>query len=88
MGGGDLNKHYPPEKYAKLLEMILTEEPTVNFIILGGGQEDLKSAAIIKNVAPTIYDKKIIDLTNKISYRQSAAVLNFCKVLLNKYCNF
>ena len=80
MGGNLLTNHYPPEKYAKFLEMILTEEPTANFVILGGGQADLKSAAIIKNVAPAIYDKKIIDLTNKISYRQSAAVLKFCKV--------
>ena len=71
-------KCYPPEKYAKLLEMILHEEPTATFVILGGGQDDLNSAAIIKNVAPQIYENHIIDLTDKINFRQSAAVLSFC----------
>lgn len=78
MGGSAFKKHYPPEKYAQLLGMILREEPTATFIILGGGQFDLKSAEIIKNVAPQIYENHIIDLTNKINYRQTAVVLKFC----------
>lgn len=80
MGGTNLQSHYPPEKYARLLEMILSEEPTATFIILGGGQVDLDSAAIIKNVAPKFYENNIIDLTNKISYRQSAAIINSCQM--------
>ena len=82
MGGSGQQKHYPPEKYARLLEMIIREESTAMFIILGGGQNDLKSAEIIKKVAPKIYEKHIIDLTNKISYRQSAAVLSFCDMYI------
>lgn len=80
MGGFNGIKHYPPEKYARFLELILREEPTATFVILGGGQNDLNSAAIIKKVAPNVYANNIIDLTNKISYRQSAAVLSFCQI--------
>ena len=80
MGGALARKHYPPEKYARLLELILQEEPTATFVILGGGQDDLDSAAIIRNVVPMIYDNNVIDLTNKITYRQSAAVLNLCDI--------
>lgn len=75
-------KHYPPEKYARLLELILQEEPSAMFVILGGGQWDLQSAEIIKNVAPKIYEEKVIDLTNKLTYRQSAAVLSFCDMYI------
>lgn len=82
MGGSTQRKHYPPEKYARFLEMILEEEPTATFVILGGGKEDLNSTEIIKSVAPEIYEKNIIDLTNKINYRQSAAVLSFCKMYI------
>ena len=78
MGGSGQRKHYPPEKYAKLLEMILRKEPTATFVILGGGQDDLKSAEILKNAAPQIYEEHIIDLTNKINYRQTAAIMSFC----------
>ncbi len=80
MGGTSMQNHYPPEKYAQLLERILAEEPTAIFVILGGGKDDLKSAAIIKAVAPEIYANNIIDLTNKIDYRQSAAVLARCQM--------
>ena len=80
MGGSNRKKHYPPEKYVRLLEMILAEDPTATFLILGGGQSDLNSAMIIKSVAPELYENHIIDLTNKLSYRQSAAVLSLCKM--------
>lgn len=80
MGGTWSLNHYPPEKYARLLKMIVNEEPTATFIILGSGQKDLDSAAIIKEVAPKLYANNILDLTNKITYRQSAAVLSFCQM--------
>lgn len=81
--GGDIPKnHYPPEKYAKFLEMILRKEPTATFVILGGGQDDLKSAEILKNAKPQIYEKNIIDLTNKLNYRQSSAILSFCDIYI------
>lgn len=82
MGGDAKNKHYSPEKYARLLKMILNKESTATFVILGGGQEDLKSAEILKNVAPQIYKKSIIDLTDKINYRQSVAILKFCEMYI------
>ena len=82
MGGTLARKHYPPEKYARLLEMIAAEEPSAHFVILGGGNEDLKSAEIIKATSPDLYDKRTTDLTNKLTYRQSAAVLSFCKMLI------
>lgn len=82
MGGSGLNKHYPPEKYAALLKLIVAEEPTATFVILGGGQNDLISAQILKNAAPEIYEKNIIDLTNKASYRQSAAILKLCDMYI------
>lgn len=81
-GGTGPRKHYPPEKYVRLLEMILSEEPATTFVILGGGQYDLNSAKIIENVAPEIYEKNIIDLTNKANYRQSAAVLSLCDMYI------
>ena len=80
MGSVYPKNHYPPEKYAKLLEMIFRKEPTATFVILGGGQDDLKSAEILKNALPKTYEKNIIDLTNKLNYRQSAVVLSFCKM--------
>lgn len=82
MGGTYKENHYPPEKYARLLEMILREEPNATFVILGGGQGDLNSAKIIKTVSPKMYANNIIDLTNKITYKQSAAVLSFCKIYI------
>lgn len=78
MGGSGFPKKYPPEKYAKLIEMILSEEPAATFVILGGGQADLNSAAIIRTVAPELYANHVVDLTDKINYRQSGAVLSLC----------
>lgn len=80
MGGTRMQSHYPPEKYARLLKMIFREEPTATFVILGGGDDDMRSAAIIKDIAPELYARHVIDLTNKVTYRQSAAVLSLCDV--------
>ena len=82
MGGTFPRKHYPPEKYARLIEMILRKEPTAMFVILGGGQYDLTSAEIIKKALPKVYERNIIDLTNKINYRQSAAILSLCRMYI------
>jgi len=80
MGSTSLRRHYPPEKYAALVEMILAEE-NVNFVILGG-HEDLKSAKIFKKALPKNYSGSIIDLTDKLTYRQSAALLSLCDVYI------
>lgn len=72
--------HYPPEKYAQLTELILREEPEATFVILGGGQDDLNSAEIFKATLPEVYHTNILDLTNKTTYRQSAAILSLCNL--------
>lgn len=80
MGGTWGRVHYPPEKYARLFELIAEEEPSAHFVILGGGDKDLKSAKIFQNASPELYEKKVINLINKVNYRQSAAVMGFCKM--------
>ncbi len=83
MGGNTLNKHYPPENYAKLIQEIYREDKNSVFVILGGGKADLQSAEIIKNNLPEdIYRNNIIDLTNKTTYRQSAAILSLCEMYI------
>ena len=79
MGGTWPRKHYPPEKYARLLELIAEEDPSARFVIVGGNK-DLQSAEILKATAPELYEKKVIDLVNKLTYRQSAAVLSLCDI--------
>lgn len=80
MGGTWGRVHYPPEKYARLLELIAEEDPSARFVIVGGGNKDLRSAKIFKVASPELYEKKVIDLVNKLTYRQSAVVLSFCKM--------
>lgn len=82
MGGSHPRKFYPPEKYAKFLELVINDEPSAKFVILGGGNNDLQSAEILKNSVPKIYAENVIDLTHKISYRQSAAVLSLCNAYI------
>ena len=82
MGGTWGRKRYPPEKYALLLEMIAEEEPSAHFVIFGGGNADLKAAQVLKETSPELYEKRITDLTNKLTYRQTAAALSFCKMLI------
>ena len=77
MGGSKLCKHYPPDKYAKVAEKILEQEDAT-IVILGNGREDFNSAKIFKYALPERYHGKLIDLTDKLSYRQSAALLTLC----------
>ena len=83
MGGREHRKHYPPERYAKLVEKILIEDPTATFIILGGGIDDTNSAQTFKqNLDEKIFTEHVIDLTNKTTYRLSAAILTFCDMYI------
>ncbi|MBR5914398.1 MAG: glycosyltransferase family 9 protein [Selenomonadaceae bacterium] len=83
MGGVEFMKHYPPKKYAKLAEKILIDEPTATFVILGGGNDDLKSAQIFKQtLGEKIFNKHVIDFTNKINFRQLAAILSLCDMYI------
>ena len=83
MGGREFRKHYPPERYAKLVEKILVEEPETTFVILGGGKNDEISAQIFKqNLDEKLFTEHVIDLTNKTNYRQSAAILTLCDMYI------
>ena len=82
-GGNRMIKHYPPEKYAKVIEMIIAEEPNATFVILGGGQNDSVSAQILKqNISEENFSQHVIDLTNKTTYRQTAVILGFCDMYI------
>ena len=75
MGGAQrqLCKRYPPEYYAELIKLILAEETAV-FIILGGTQ-DIESGAIVKSI---VNSDSVMDFTNKLTFRESAAFLGLC----------
>ena len=82
VGGRESRKHFPPERYAELIKKILAEE-NVTFVILGGGKIDADSAQILrKNLSEEIFSKYVIDLTNKTTYRQSAAILTLCDMYI------
>ena len=77
------HKHYPPEKYAELLKMIAAEEPTATFVILGGGAIDSEGLEMIQRALDKdFFDRHIVNLVNKATYRQSAAVLRFCSMYI------
>ena len=75
MGGAQrqLCKRYPPEYYAELIDMILSEQDAV-FIILGGVQ-DVESGKIVKSI---VNSDSVMDFTNKLTFRESAAFLSLC----------
>ena len=82
MGGVEFMKHYPPEKYAALIKMILSEE-NVTFVIFGAGEDDLKSAQILRqSLGDEIFSKHVVDLTNKIHFRLGAAVMSLCDMYI------
>ena len=79
MGGSSNFKCWSPENYAILIELILNAETDSFFIILGGGDNDIKLSEIVyQKLAGKGLDERILDLTNKTTYRQSAAVLKLC----------
>ena len=83
MGGVEFMKHYPPEKYAELVRRILKEEPTATFVLVGGGDEDLKSAAEFKAaLGEEISNSRVADTTNKLNIRQVASLLISCDMYI------
>ena len=83
LGASGFVRHYPPEKYAKLLEMILSEEPSATFLILGGGQLDVMSTQILKqNLEEKLFSEHVIDLVGKTNFRIDAAILSFCDIYI------
>ncbi len=82
MGGNEFMKHYPPEKYAELMKMILAEED-VTFIIFGAGEDDVKSAQVLRqSLGDEIFSKHVLDLTHKINFRQGAAIMTLCDMYI------
>ena len=83
MGGSIDFKKWPPENYAMMVKKISEFEENAKFILLGGGNSDLKSAEIFKEqLGKNLFSQKVIDLTDKLSYRQSAALLSLCKAYI------
>ena len=76
MGGSSPRKQW-------LIKKILEREPKIKFIILGGGPMDEQSAAIFRQtLGDKLFDRHIIDLTNKLNYRQSATILSLCDMYI------
>ena len=82
MGGVEYMKHYPPENYAALAEKILMDEPTATFVLVGAGNDDLKSAQIFKQTLGERFSNRVIDLTDKMNFRQVAALMSLCDMYI------
>lgn len=82
MGGAAPRKMYPPEMYAKVVEMILDAEPDTTFVILGGGKPDLDAVEVFKKNLPEKYHKNFLNVVGKANYRQSGAILKFCDMYI------
>ena len=78
-GGSGLQKHYPPEKYAKLIEMVSAENPDARFIILGG-KKDLKETEIFMDLFN--YHPYIVNLVEDLTYAETAAILSMCSMYI------
>lgn len=83
MGGSVSMKHWQPDRYAQLAMKIVEREPEVSFVILGGGQLDARySDAFRRTVGKNFWSEHVIDLTDKLNYRQSVAALNLCEMYI------
>ena len=81
-GGMNLQKCYPPEMYAKVMEMIFEHDPNTTFVILGGGKNDLIQLERLKKTIAEKYQSNILNLIGRITYRQSGAILKFCDMYI------
>ena len=78
--GGNRNlscKKWAADNYAKLMNMLLEREKII-FVILGGADE-VEEGKIIESL---VKSDNLINLTDRISLRQSAAVLNLCDLYI------
>lgn len=83
LGTNLLRRRYPAEKYAKLVERILSEEPTATFINMGGGSADMQSAQILKEyLGEEIFNKHVINLVNRSNMRLDTAILKHCDMYI------
>ncbi len=74
MGGtGGGMKSYPPSKYASLLNKILEVEDVM--VVIVGGDEEKKYGEYVTAQLPI---ENVFNFTSKLSFRQTAALLNKC----------
>ena len=76
LGGSLAKNHYPPESYAKFVNMILAVDDAVKFILLGG-PSDAKDGALVMSMVDAA---RVVDLTGKLTFRQTAAAISLCDV--------
>ena len=73
IGGTYYTKRYPKEKVVELIN-------TISFpVVLLGGQQEADDAAYIENNA----EKKVLNLCNKISLNESAAILQYSDMVIS-----
>lgn len=84
MGASSSTRRYPAEKYSRLVEMILSEEPTATVINMGGGcKADTRSAQILKEyLGEKVFNKRIINLVNRSNMRLDSAILKHCDMYI------
>ena len=73
MGGEAVVKHYPPEKYSEAAIKISELVPEARFVIIGGFA-DVEAGKIFTQHFSN--PERILDLTNRVDYRVSAAILS------------
>ena len=78
VGGTRPKKHYPPESYAQMMNMIAQEDDALTFVLIGGKTDVEEAARIRKLVEPN----RVIDLAGKLTFRQTTAALSFCELYI------
>ena len=79
MSGATFDKHYPPEKYAKLARKISEKIPDARFVILGG-KMDFESGEIFTNEFGS--KDRILNLAGSTNYSETAAILSMCSMYI------
>ena len=72
LGGGFPKKLLPPKTYAHLMTMIMREDDSIRFVLVGG-EPEIDSAKILMS---HVDGSRVVNLVGKISYRQTTAVLD------------
>ena len=79
MGGTSAKKHYPPEKYAELAQLISEEIPDARFVILGDSK-DIVSGEIFSREFGN--PDRVLDLSGKINLAETSAILSMCSMYI------
>ena len=78
LGGGLAKNHYPPESYAKFINILLDHDCEMNCILLGGPGDMADGQLVMSKVDAA----RVADLTGKITFRQTAAAISLCDVYI------